>query len=138
MEMTEAVMNPVQQRIFQYLLVRETTTVKEIRGALADIPSASLYRHMKILTENSILTVEGKNRIRGTVESIYRLNKDALELDDKDGAAILIKQEIKSRLTVAVKQKTEEERIRKWYIFIKNYMCRLWRILRLKTMAFKR
>lgn len=122
MEMTEAVMNPVQQRIFQYLLVHETTTVKEIRGALADIPSASLYRYMKILTENSILTVAGENRIRGTVESIYRLNKDALELDDKDGAAILIKQEIKSRLTVAVTQKTEEERMRKWYIFIKNYM----------------
>lgn len=81
------VMNPVRQRIFQYLLVHETGTVKEIRKALPDIPSASLYRHMKILTDNSILIVVGENRIRGTVESIYQLNKDALELHDEDGMA---------------------------------------------------
>ena len=78
MEMAEIVMNPVRQRIFQYLLVHETGTVKEIRKALPDIPSASLYRHVKILTENDILTVVGENRIRGTVESVYQLNKSAL------------------------------------------------------------
>ena len=88
MEMAEIVMNPVRQRIFQYLLVHETGTVKEIRKALPDVPSASLYRHMKILTENSILTVAGENRIRGTVESIYSLNKSALEVDDADGATV--------------------------------------------------
>ena len=87
-EMAEIVMNPVRQRIFQYLLVHETGTVKEIRKALPDVPSASLYRHMKILTENLILMVVGENRIRGTVESIYSLNKSALEVDDADGVAV--------------------------------------------------
>ena len=88
MELAEIVMNPVRQRIFQYLLVHETGTVKEIRAALPDIPSASLYRHMKILTEASILLVVGENRIRGTVESIYQLNKSALEIDDANGIAV--------------------------------------------------
>ena len=88
MEMAEIVMNPVRQRIFQYLLVHETGTVKEIRKALPDVPSASLYRHMKILTEAGILSVIGENRIRGTVESIYQLNKSALEIDDEDGVAV--------------------------------------------------
>ena len=88
MEMAEIVMNPVRQRIFQYLLVHETGTVKEIRTALPDVPSASLYRHMKILTENGILMVVGENRIRGTVESIYQLNKSALEIDDANGIAV--------------------------------------------------
>ena len=88
MEMAKIVMNPVRQRIFQYLLVHKTGTVKEIRTALPDVPSASLYRHMKILTENSILMVVGENRIRGTVESIYTLNKSALEINDADGAAV--------------------------------------------------
>ena len=78
MEIAEIVMNPVRQRIFQYLLVHETGTVKDIRKALPDVPSASLYRHMKILTDNAVLTVVGENRIRGTVESIYQLNKSAL------------------------------------------------------------
>lgn len=88
MEIAEIVMNPVRQRIFQYLLVHETGTVKDIRKALPDIPSASLYRHMKILTDNAVLTVVGENRIRGTVESIYQLNKSDLEIDDADGAGV--------------------------------------------------
>lgn len=69
MELAEIVMNPVRQRIFQYFLLHETGTVKELRKALPDVPSASLYRHIKILADSSILTVVGENRIRGTVES---------------------------------------------------------------------
>ena len=75
MEMAEAVMNPVRQRIFQYFLLHETGTYKEIRKALPDIPIASLYRHIKILADSSILMVVGENRIRGTVESVYQLNE---------------------------------------------------------------
>ena len=88
MDMAEVVMNPVRQRIFQYLLVHETGTVKEIRKAMPDIPSASLYRHMKILTDNSIIIVVEENRIRGTVENVYRLNKSALEHEDTSGMGV--------------------------------------------------
>ncbi len=63
MEIAEIVMNPVRQRIFQYFLLHETGTVKELKKALPDIPSASLYRHIKILSDSSILTVVGENRI---------------------------------------------------------------------------
>lgn len=77
MEIAEVVMNPIRQRIFQYFLLHETGTVKELKKALSDIPNASLYRHIKILADHSILIVVGENRIRGTVESVYRLNKDA-------------------------------------------------------------
>ena len=51
MELAEIVMNPVRQRIFQYFLLHETGTVKKIRKALPDIPSASLYRHIKVLAD---------------------------------------------------------------------------------------
>lgn len=88
MELAEIVMNPVRQRIFQYFLLHETGTVKELRKALPDIPSASLYRHIRILADSSILTVVGENRIRGTVESIYRLNKDAMATEDESGNAV--------------------------------------------------
>lgn len=88
MEMAEIVMNPVRQRIFQYLLVHETGTIKDLRRALPDVPSASLYRHMKILTDSALLAVVGENRIRGTVESVYQLNKRALELEDADGSTV--------------------------------------------------
>ena len=88
MELAEIVMNPVRQRIFQYFLLHETGTVKEIRKALPDVPSASLYRHIKILTDSTILMVVGENRIRGTVESVYQLNKDAMTTEDETGNAV--------------------------------------------------
>ena len=88
MELAEIVMNPTRQRIFQYFLLYDTGTVKEIRKALPDIPSASLYRHVKILADSSILMVLGENRIRGTVESIYQLNKNAMATEDETGNAV--------------------------------------------------
>ena len=88
MEMAELVMNPVRQRIFQYFLLHETGTVKELRQALPDVPSASLYRHVKLLAEHSVLTVAEEHRIRGTVESVYRLNKAALSTPDEGGNAV--------------------------------------------------
>lgn len=86
--MAEIVLNPVRQRIFQYFLLHKTGTVKEIRKALPDVPSASLYRHIKILTDSTILMVVGENRIRGTVESVYQLNKDAMATEDENGNAV--------------------------------------------------
>ena len=88
MEIAEVVMNPVRQRIFQYFLLHESGTVKELKKVLPDIPNASLYRHIKILTDHSILLVMGENRIRGTVESVYQLNKDALATEDESGNAV--------------------------------------------------
>ena len=88
MEMAKIVMNPVRQRIFQFFLLHETGTVKEIKKALPDIPNASLYRHVKILADNSILMVVNENRIRGTVESVYQLNKNALATEDETGNAV--------------------------------------------------
>lgn len=81
-------MNPVRQRIIQYLLVHERGTVKEMKQKLTDIPSASLYRHVKILNEHSFITVAEEHRIRGTVESVYEINKEALEVDDEDGTVV--------------------------------------------------
>ena len=88
MEIAEVVMNPVRQRIFQYFLIHETGTVKELKKALPDVPSASLYRHVKILADHSILMVVDENRIRGTVESVYQLNKEALATEDESGNAV--------------------------------------------------
>ena len=88
MEMVEIVMNPVRQRIFQYFLLHETGTVKEVKKALPDVPNASLYRHIKILTDSSILMIVDENRIRGTVESLYQLNKEAMATEDETGNAV--------------------------------------------------
>lgn len=79
---------PCSAENISVFLLHETGTVKEIRKALPDIPSASLYRHIKILADCSILMVVGENRIRGTVESVYQLNKDAMATEDETGNAV--------------------------------------------------
>lgn len=87
-EISEVFMNPVRQRIIQYLLVHEKATVKEIKPALPDIPSASLYRHIKILSDHGFIIVVEENKIRGTVEKVYQLNRAALEVDDENGTVV--------------------------------------------------
>ena len=87
-ELAEIFMNPVRQRIIQYLLVHDKGTVKEMKKELSDIPSASLYRHIKILNDHEFLIVVEENRIRGTVENVYQLNRAALEVDDESGTAV--------------------------------------------------
>ena len=87
-EIAEVFMNPVRQRIIQYLLVHEKGTVKEIKKELPDVPSASLYRHIKILNDSEFIIVVEENRIRGTVENVYSLNREVLEVDDENGTAV--------------------------------------------------
>lgn len=90
MNMAEVVMNPVRQRIIQFLMVYDKGTVKEIKSKLSDVPTPSLYRHVKILAENSVIVVVEENRIRGTVESVYQLNPNALAVEDEDGMAVQV------------------------------------------------
>ena len=68
-------------------MLHETGTVKELRTALPDVPNASLYRHVRLLAEH-VLTVVGETRIRGTVESVYRLNRKVLTVVDESGRAV--------------------------------------------------
>lgn len=90
MNMAEVIMNPVRQRIIQYLMVHDKGTVKEIKSKLSDVPTPSLYRHVKILVENSVIVVAEENRIRGTVESVYQLNPNALVVEDEDGMGVQV------------------------------------------------
>lgn len=90
MNMAEVVMNPVRQRIIQFLMVHDKGTVKEIKSKLDDVPTPSLYRHVKILVENSVIVVVEENRIRGTVENVYQLNPNALTVEDEDGMAVQV------------------------------------------------
>ena len=62
--------------------------VKEVKTVLSDIPTPSLYRHIKILAEHAVIVVAEENRVRGTVESVYQLNPKGLAVEDGGGLAI--------------------------------------------------
>lgn len=74
----DIMMNPTRQRIVQYLLLRQKGTPKEIQAELSDIPTASLYRHIKILYEGGCIEVLDEKKVRGTLEKTYGLVQHSL------------------------------------------------------------
>lgn len=75
-EIIKIIMNPTRQRIIQYLIIHNEGTTKEIHAELSDIPSASLYRHIKALHEHRCIEVVSEKKLRGTIERTWRLTKD--------------------------------------------------------------
>ena len=67
------VMNPIRLRIIQYLMMNERGTTAEIKEELSDIPTTSLYRHMKLLLEGGCIEILEEKQLRGTVEKTYGL-----------------------------------------------------------------
>jgi DNA-binding PadR family transcriptional regulator len=81
----EIVMNPARQRILQYLIVHGQGSTGEMQRELADIPPASLYRHVKLLLGGGLIEIAKEERIRGAVEKTYRLTQSQdNEMKDHD------------------------------------------------------
>lgn len=78
-ELTKVVMNPVRQRVIQFLLLHEKGTPGDIQKALSDVPPASLYRHIKILFNAGCIKVVEEKKVRGTVERTYAVEKNILK-----------------------------------------------------------
>lgn len=71
--MMEIIMNPVRQRICQYLILHQAGTANEMKQEWNDIPVASLYRHIRILLDAGCTEVQSERKIRGTIEKTYVL-----------------------------------------------------------------
>lgn len=87
---TDVMMNPVRQRIIQYLMLHERGTVGEIQKELSDVPVASLYRHMKKLYDAGCIQVIEEKSVRGATEKTYSLVQNPLqkEPDSQDISAL--------------------------------------------------
>lgn len=77
-------LNPIRMKILQTILKNNTATVKMIAEELPDISSASLYRHIKKMIEDNIIEVCEENKIRGTVEKVYKLKENPFEQIEKE------------------------------------------------------
>ncbi|WP_180272689.1 helix-turn-helix domain-containing protein [Konateibacter massiliensis] len=86
--MMRVVMNATRLRIIQYLTLHETATAGQIKEELTDIPPASLYRHIKMLEEAKLIHVVKENKVRGTMEKVYQLNKESPLNGDTSNKAI--------------------------------------------------
>jgi hypothetical protein len=69
----DLLLHPVRLRIVQSFLGDRALTTTQLQTELADVPTASLYRHVARLVAAGVLTVVAERRVRGAVERTYVL-----------------------------------------------------------------
>jgi DNA-binding transcriptional ArsR family regulator len=74
----DLMLHPVRMRVVQLLLGGRRMSAQEISEALQDVPPATLYRHLRKLTDGGLLAVAEERPVRGAVERIYTLPENAL------------------------------------------------------------
>lgn len=74
MNISEVMLNPIRMRIIQVAAANENISASDICEKMPDVPRTTIYRHIKILIDNSILMVVAENKIRGSLERILTLN----------------------------------------------------------------
>lgn len=109
-DFAKIIMNPVRQRIIQYLLLHEEGTASSIREELNDIPPASLYRHIKILHDAGGIEIVRERKVRGTVEKTYALAKNPAGEYSREGAARMIQSALFSLAASFSRYFAQEER----------------------------
>jgi hypothetical protein len=90
MATADLLLHPVRLRIVQAFLGDRTLTTADLRSELPDVPTATLYRHVGVLTEAGVLAVVGERRVRGAAERSYRLVTEAASVGAVDAAAMSV------------------------------------------------
>lgn len=80
MTTADLLLHPVRLRIVQAFLGDRALTTTQLRDELADVPPASLYRHVARLVDHDVLSVVNERRVRGTVERTYVLRVGAARI----------------------------------------------------------
>ncbi len=84
MATADLLLHPVRLRIVQAFLGDRALTTSALSAELADVPAASLYRHVARLVNAGVLAVVTERRVRGALERTYvlRLTAASIGLDE--------------------------------------------------------
>lgn len=75
----DLILHPVRLRLVAALARRELTA-RQLSELLPDVPQATLYHHLGILTRADLLRVVSERQVRGAVEKRYALAEDNITL----------------------------------------------------------
>lgn len=81
----DVIAHPVRLRLFATLARRELTA-QQLRALLPDIPQATLYHHLGLLTRAGYLRIVAERQVRGTVEKRYAIADTSTLLTGADFA----------------------------------------------------
>ena len=85
----DLILHPVRMRILLCMAGNKAMTAQQIQEQLPDVPQATLYRHIKTLSESGMLTIADEKQNRGTVERWYRLAaEDSASITPEDAGRL--------------------------------------------------
>ncbi|MFN8668349.1 MAG: helix-turn-helix domain-containing protein [Gemmatimonadaceae bacterium] len=76
MDAVDLLIHPARIRIVYALAGSRALTSAQLQERIPQVPKATLYRHIAVLTQHGVLEVVGERRVRGAVERTYRLRHD--------------------------------------------------------------
>ncbi|MBB4824706.1 DNA-binding transcriptional ArsR family regulator [Sporosarcina luteola] len=81
----EILIHPVRMKIVLALMQhQEGLTTKEMVKIIQDVPQATLYRHIQVLTDSDVIQVVEERKVRAVMEKYYGLNEEAARLNMDD------------------------------------------------------
>ncbi len=88
MASADLLLHPVRLRIVKAFLGDRPLTTNQLAAELADVPPASVYRHVARLTRAGVLQVVAERPVRGAVERTYMLRPAAARIGAEEAAAM--------------------------------------------------
>lgn len=82
----DIILHPVRMRLIVALAGRQLT-VRQLSALLPEVPQATLYHHLGILTRAGLLRIVSERPVRGTVEKMYAVADDADAVLSQDDLA---------------------------------------------------
>jgi DNA-binding transcriptional ArsR family regulator len=79
----DLILHPVRMRLL-VTLARRRLTARQLSELLPDVPQATLYHHLGILTRAGLLRVVSERQVRGTIEKLYTIADDNASLSPAD------------------------------------------------------
>jgi DNA-binding transcriptional ArsR family regulator len=79
----DLILHPVRMRLI-VTLVRRQLTARQLSALLPDVPQATLYHHLGMLTRGGLLRIVSERQVRGTVEKVYAIADDDATLSQAD------------------------------------------------------
>jgi DNA-binding transcriptional ArsR family regulator len=92
-ELMDALLHPVRMRIMISLSDSEGMTPLQLAEQLDDVPQATLYRHISRMAKSGLIQVVDERPVRGTVEKVYAVNREAANRVGPDALAHLSKED---------------------------------------------
>lgn len=80
----DLILHPIRMRIIQAFIAGQKRTTQQLVKQLADVPQATMYRHLNKLLKAGILEVVEENKIRGAYEKVYYLSQSGGDLTPED------------------------------------------------------